>query len=329
MVKVLSPLESSDENTKLTIVLVSYNKPQLTLDCLQALMASVSALSVVVVLVDNASTESPVLRINETFPDVRVIVNDRNKGFGRANNQALGYAAGPFVLLLNTDAFVAEDSVGKAIAYMEAHPRCGILGVRLVGRDGSLQPSCRYFPTPCNLFLSRTGLNKVFKKVRTVDDMAWDHANVRQCDWVPGCFYLVRREVIDQVGLFDPRYFLYYEEVDHCFAARKAGWDVTYFPDTTVVHLGGESAATIGELTPAGRQLEALDMESELLYFRKNHGLAAAVGSLLLGTAAEALNLAKRLARWRRPFGFRSTHLRVSKLWNIGLRTQLGARPIH
>jgi hypothetical protein len=329
MVKMLSPLESSDEDTKLTIVLVSYNKPKLTVDCLQALMASVSALSVVVVLVDNASTESPVLGINETFPDVRVIVNDRNKGFGRANNQALGYAEGPFVLLLNTDAFVAEDSVGKAIAYMEGHPRCGILGVKLVGHDGSLQPSCRYFPTPWNLFLSRTGLDKVFKTVRTVDDMAWDHANVRQCDWVPGCFYLVRREVIDQVGLFDPRYFLYYEEVDHCFAVKKAGWEVTYFPDTTVVHLGGESAATIGELTPAGRQLEALKMESELLYFRKNHGLAAAVGSLLLGTAAEALNLAKRLARWRRPFGFRSTHLLVSKLWNIAFRTRLGARPIH
>jgi len=99
---------------------------------------------------------------------------------------------------------------------MDSHPQTGILGVKLLGRDGVLQPSCRYFPTPWNLFLTKTGLNKLFRNIKLVDDMAWSHDAVRDCDWVPGCYYLIRREVIDQVGLFDPRYFLYYEEVDHC-----------------------------------------------------------------------------------------------------------------
>ncbi|POZ99712.1 glycosyltransferase family 2 protein, partial [Pseudomonas sp. MWU12-2312b] len=110
---------------------------------------------------------------------------------------------------------------------------------------GDLQPSCRYFPTPLNVFMARTGLERFFPGVKKVDDMTWDHNSVRECDWVPGCYYLIRREVIDQVGLFDPRYFLYYEEVDHCKRVKQAGWKVVYYPHTTVVHIGGESAKSV------------------------------------------------------------------------------------
>ena len=84
---------------------------------------------------------------------------------------------------------------------------------------------------------------------------------------------LVRREVIDKVGLFNPRYFHYYEEVVHCLSAKRAGWDVVFYPDTTVIHLGGESAKSEGDITLSGRQIKALQIESELLYFRKNHGV--------------------------------------------------------
>ena len=117
-------------------------------------------------------------------------------------------------MLLNTDAFVASDTLEKTIAYMDQHPDCGVLGVRLEGREGDLQPCCRYFPTPLNVFIARTGLKRLFPGVKLVDEMNWDHNSVRECDWLPGCYYLVRREVLDQVGLFDPRYFLYYEEVE-------------------------------------------------------------------------------------------------------------------
>src|SRR6185295_15001358 len=112
--------------------------------------------------------------------------------------------------------------------------------------------------------------------------MSWDHASVRLCDWVPGCFYLVRRELIERIGLFDPRYFLYCEEVDHCRAVRKAGWDVVYFPFTQVTHLGGESALSEGALNPTSRQIVPLQIESELLYFRKHHGLSGVLVAVLL-----------------------------------------------
>jgi len=228
---------------------------------------------------------------------VELIENKVNVGFARANNQALPHARGRYLLLLNTDAFIAPDTLQKTLEFMDTHPRCGVLGVKLVGRDGALQPSCRYFPTPWNVFLTTTGLKRYFPRTRLVDDMAWDHASVRECDWVPGCYYLIRREVIDQIGLFDPRYFLYCEEVDYCRAVRKAGWSVVYYPFTQVVHIGGESAETVGPLTSAGRQISTLQIESELLYFRKHHGLTGVLAAVQLSLLADTLSAGNALVR--------------------------------
>jgi N-acetylglucosaminyl-diphospho-decaprenol L-rhamnosyltransferase len=275
-------------------IIVSYNTEGLLGECIGKLRAASQNLQVDITFVDNASKDQSVDVIRREFGDCPLIVNTQNVGFGRANNQALALVRGRYVLLLNTDAFVAPDTLTKTVAYMDAHPQCGILGVRLQGRDGELQPCCRYFPTPWNAFLQRTGLNRLLKGVRMVDDMGWAHDTVRSCDWVVGCYYLVRKEVIEQVGLFDPRYFLYCEEVDHCFAAKKAGWDVVFYPHTTVVHLGGESAKSDGTITQSGRQLDVLQVESELLYFRKNHGLGAVVGSVFLTVVADGINLFKR-----------------------------------
>ena len=186
---------------------------------------------------------------------------------------------GRYVLLLNTDAFVSPDTLVKTISFMDQNSRCGILGVKLVGEDGSLQPSCRFFPTPWNVFVAANGLARYFPKTKLVDDMTWDHRTTRQCDWVPGCFYLVRKEVVDQIGLFDPRFFLYCEEVDHCRRARDAGWIVTFYADTQVVHIGGESAKTDPAFTSASRQIAPLQVESELLYFRKHYGLLGLIES--------------------------------------------------
>lgn len=284
-------------------IIVSYNTENLLRECMAKLRTTTQGLAGDIIFVDNASKDSSVDVIRSDFSDCRLIANAQNVGFGRANNQAVPFAEGRYVLLLNTDAFVAPDTLVKTVAYMDAHPKCGILGVRLVGRDGVLQPSCRYFPTVWNTFLLRTGLDKFFTSVRMVDDLAWAHDEVRSCDWVVGCYYLVRREVIQQVGLFDPRYFLYFEEVDHCFAAKKAGWEIVFYPHTTVIHLGGESAKSDGSITESGRQLEALQVESELLYFRKNHGAALAWVNVVLTVLADWINVLKRVVRLTRPFG--------------------------
>lgn len=308
-------------------IIVSYNTASLLPEAMNCLDVASQRLAVETLFIDNASKDNSVEIIHAQFPGCRLIVNTTNVGFGRANNQALPFATGRYVLLLNTDAFVAPDTLTQTLAYMDANPRCGILGVRLVGRDGVLQPCCRYFPTPWNTFLLRTGLNRVFTGVQMVDEMDWDHASVRQCDWVVGCYYLVRKELIDQIGLFDPRYFLYFEEVDHCFAAKKAGWDVVFYPHTTVVHIGGESAKSEGVITPGGRQLEALQVESELLYFRKNLGLLALLASLLLTTLADAIGVTKRLLKRKRPVGFLDAWQHTRLVWSLWRRTRWATQP--
>jgi N-acetylglucosaminyl-diphospho-decaprenol L-rhamnosyltransferase len=317
---------SSLERPDVTVVLVSYNTAHLLEPVFASLKAASGNLNLQVIVIDNASRDDSVTVLGTRYPDVELIGNEANIGFARANNQALPHAHGRYLLLLNTDAFVAADTLQKTVEFMDKHLQCGVLGVKLVGRDGSLQPSCRYFPTPWNIFLTTTGLRRFFPGTRLVDDMTWDHASVRECDWVPGCYYLIRRQVIEQVGLFDPRYFLYCEEVDHCRAVRKAGWSVVYYPFTQVVHIGGESAESEGPLTSAGRQISALQIESELLYFRKHHGVPGVLAALILSLVADTLSAGKALIR-----RFDTTRAALAMkhswtvLWSL-LRTRLATR---
>jgi N-acetylglucosaminyl-diphospho-decaprenol L-rhamnosyltransferase len=284
----------------LTTVIVSYNTKALLDPCLEALKTSCEEVGRCdVILVDNASRDGSAEHVEKHYPEVRLIRSGGNLGFGRANNLALPHFEAPFMLLLNTDAFVERDSIGKALRFMQTTPECGILGVRLIGRNGDVQPSCRYFPTPLNVFLGRMGLGRRFPGVRLIDGAEWAPPETRECDWVPGCFYLIRREVIEQVGLFDPRYFLYYEEVDHCLAAQRAGWKIMFMPDTTVVHIGGESAKSDSKLTTGGRQIDRISMESAMLYFRKNFGLSTVLAHLGLELLADAVLATKAILKRR------------------------------
>jgi hypothetical protein len=311
----------------ISVILVSYNTIEMTKKSLNLLLSSIHKLQMKVIVVDNDSKDRSADQLKQEYPDISLIENKKNVGFGRANNQALPYIDSRYVLLLNTDAFVEPDSIAKTVQFMDENPECGILGVKLTGRDGVLQPSCRYFPTPWNIFLNRTGLKRIFKSTKLMDDMHWDHASVRDCDWVPGCYLLIRKEVIDQVGLFDPRYFLYYEEIDLCFAAKKAGWHVTYFPDTTVIHIGGESAKSQGQITSSGRQIESMQIESELLYFRKNHGLIPVIFNILLNSLADSIQILKDLVKLRPP-RWRFVQISHSILvWNLFFSTHMGKKP--
>jgi N-acetylglucosaminyl-diphospho-decaprenol L-rhamnosyltransferase len=288
---------STDDHTDLTVVVVNYKTAHLLYRMFAALEAAKGGLTLQVIVVDNASHDGSVEILRAQFPGVELIENSNNVGFGRANNQTLPLVRGRYLLLLNTDAVVSPDTLQKTVEFMDSHPGCGVLGAKLVGPDGLLQPSCRYFPTPWNVFLTRTGLDRFFPGTRLVDDMSWDHTSARECDWVPGCYYLVRREVIERVGLFDPRYFLYYEEVDHCRAVRQAGWSVIYYPNTQVLHIGGESAVSEGPLTDAGRQLSLPQIESELLYFRKHYGVTGIVAAVFLGMLGDIMKVCNSLVR--------------------------------
>ncbi|VVO02403.1 glycosyltransferase family 2 protein [Pseudomonas fluorescens] len=311
----------------LDVLVVNYNTAKLLQPMFDALRQSNSADLTRYLVVDNASADNSLERLESVCPEALLLVNENNVGFGRANNQLVEHLQGKYALLINTDAFVAADTLKKTLDYMEAHPDCGVLGVRLVGREGDLQPSCRYFPTPLNVFLSRTGLERFFPVVKRVDDMDWDHASVRECDWVPGCYYLIRREVIDQIGLFDPRYFLYYEEVDHCKRVKQAGWKVVYYPDTTVVHIGGESAKTVVELNAVSRQIPKMQIESELLYFRKHHGLPGLALHMFLVCLGDLILALKALLKGRGRAAINACWQHTRATWALLRETQFATQP--
>ncbi|SHH49752.1 glycosyltransferase family 2 protein [Bradyrhizobium erythrophlei] len=318
---------SSHDVPEVSVVVINYNTGYLLDRMFAALEAAKASLRIEFIVVDNASTDNSIEILENKYPSVTLIKNPMNVGFGRANNQAIPHIRGRYILLLNTDAFVASDTLEKTVAFMSDHPRCGVLGVKLVGGDGALQPSCRYFPTPWNVFLERSGLSRLFPNHRLVDDMSWDHASVRQCDWVPGCYYLARTEVIREVGLFDPRYFLYYEEVDHCRAVRAAGWQVIYYPFTEVVHIGGESAKTDGAITRVGRQISMLQIESELLYFRKYFGVSGVLANVALSMLADVLSIIKRTLKTFRIREASSALKHMSAMLKVLVATRFALRP--
>ena len=311
----------------LDVLVVNYNTADLLQPMFSALRQSTRLDQVRYLVVDNASADNSLECLAQVCPEAFLLANQNNVGFGRANNQLVEHLQGKYALLLNTDAFVAADTLSKTVDYMEAHPDCGVLGVRLVGREGDLQPSCRYFPTPLNIFIARTGLGRFFPGVKMVDDMTWDHASVRECDWLPGCYYLIRREVIEQVGLFDPRYFLYYEEVDHCKRVKQAGWKVVYYPDTTVVHIGGESAKSVVELNVVSRQITTLQIESELLYFRKHHGRLGLVVHMLLVSLGDLILALKALLKGRGWAAMQACWQHARVTWALLRDTKLASQP--
>lgn len=310
----------------MSVIIVSYNTESLLAPVLKALEAGQGELRLQVIVVDNASRDGSVEFLKKEFPNVELVQNPVNEGFGRANNLALPMIRGRYVLLLNPDAFVSSATLSKSVKFMDENDRCGVMGVKLIGEDGALKPSCCYFPTPWNVALKMTRLDGFFPNTRFVEDMSWDHASVRACDWVPGCYYMVRRVVIETVGLFDPRFFLYCEDVDHCCRVRDAGWDVIYYPFSQVVHIGGQSAKAFDGPTDDNRQVPTLFTESWLLYLRKHHGLAGMLSIAFLTILADVSAAFKRtILRDKKQARERLKHAQL--VFRILRDTRLASRP--
>jgi hypothetical protein len=309
-----------------SVIIVNYNTAHLLPRNLAALEAGCGQLGVQVIVVDNASRDQSVEFLRREFPNVELIVNPTNIGFGRANNQALSRVRGRYVLLLNADAFVSTDTLPKTVSFMDDHPRSGVLGVRLVDENGLAQPSCFYFPTPWRFFLGTSRLDRVIERLPFV---AQSGCSLHACDWVRGCYYLIRREVIETLGLFDPRYFLYYEEVDHCRSLRDSGWEVTYYPYAPVMHVGGESAKFDGRVLDSSRQISILHAESQLLYFRKHHGVSGVLASAFMTTITDVARAVKRMFFVRNLDQGRAA---IDHCWlviKLLIATRAGSRPIH
>lgn len=226
------------------MVIVNWNTRSEISDCLRSVLTSDVAVPEVVV-VDNASSDGSVAMVQGDFPTVKLIRNDDNLGFAKASNQGIKVCKGRYVLLLNPDCVVHPGAFTELVRFGDANPDVGIFGIRILNSDGTVFGSCRRFPTLAagifrNAILARLFPNNPYIKEYLMAD--WDHSEVAEVDWVSGAALVARREMLDQIGVLDERFFMYCEDVDIAYRAKQAGWKVMYFPGATVVHLRARSS---------------------------------------------------------------------------------------
>jgi GT2 family glycosyltransferase len=263
-----------------SVVIVSFNTLEVLQQCLLAVYREARSLRVQIIVVDNASTDGSPEMLEREFPDVVLIRSKVNLGFGPANNLGFQSALGRYILLLNSDAFLTSAALERSVAHMDAHPRVGLGGGRLIGRDGSWQPSARMFPTILDNLIGLSGLAARFPRSRLLGrvDRTWaNQGEAAEVDWVPGAYSIIRAEALAAAGPFDPRFFLYFEEVDLCKRLKGKGYSIWYWPDVAIVHIGGESSRQLKslELSRSGTQLILWNLRSKLLYYRKHSALRA------------------------------------------------------
>lgn len=297
----------------LSVIIVSYNVKYYVEQCLLSLFRATEGIECEVFVVDNHSRDESVEFLQERFPSVNFVASNHNLGFARANNFAIRQSTGRYVLLLNPDTIVAEDSISSVIGFMDSHPKAGCAGVRMLKTDGSdAMESRRGMPTPMTAFYKMSGLCSRFPKSRRfahyyMSYLPWDEAS--KIEIVSGAFCMLRREAIDKVGLLDEDFFMYGEDIDLSYRILKGGFENWYVP-TRILHYKGESTQK------SSFRYVHVFYDAMFIFFRKHYGHLSVLLSIpvkaaiyLKATAA----LLKMLARKaRRSVGFSDREDRVA-----------------
>jgi hypothetical protein len=268
---------SSNEVSCIDIVIVNWNSGVLLQKCIAALDRSTVAGKVRIVIVDNASVDGSVDRLSATRLEVVLLRNDTNVGFAAASNVGAARCDAEYIVFLNPDVRVRQDTLSRILEFLNdnSNTAVGVVGIQLVDGDDCIQRTCARKPTVVALLLRALFLDRVVPWfVPSHFLIEWDHGDTRQVDQVMGACLVVRRAAFLQIGGFDQRYFLYYEDLDLCLTAWSTGWKVTYFPGAVAEHTGGGSTGKI-----KCRRIFYLAC-SRLKYTQKWHGSLAA---MLLG----------------------------------------------
>jgi len=232
----------------ISIIVVNYNTKDLLIDCVRSIYASLRAnrLKAEIIVVDNASSDASVEVVKNEFSGVRVIENNENHGFARANNQGIMVAKGRYVLLLNSDTIVLNDCLSKVLEFADDTPSAGIVGCKVLNPDHSLQFSCFHQPNFLTelVFFTKTIIKNFWDPITYFKYMKyWKHNSVKEVAWLSGCFLLIRRNVFDLVGLLEEAYFMYKEDVEFCYRIRKkTNLKIFYYPYASIIHLKGASS---------------------------------------------------------------------------------------
>lgn len=230
---------------KLSIVIVNYNVRYFIEQCLHSVEKAISGIDAEVFVVDNNSVDGSVELIAAKFPKVKLMANKENTGFSKANNQAIRQATGEYILILNPDTVLEHDTLHKCVAFMDEHPDAGGLGIKMVDGKGKFLPeSKRGLPTPLVAFYKIFGLSALFPKSKTFGKYHLgylDNNKTHEVEILSGAFMMMRREVLDKVGLLDETFFMYGEDIDLSYRILKGGYKNYYYPEARIIHYKGES----------------------------------------------------------------------------------------
>jgi GT2 family glycosyltransferase len=253
----------------ISVVIVVWNAKKYVLDCLESLSRHCAGLDLEVIIVDNASTDGTPELVERRFPDFKLIRNSENLGFAKANNIGIQASSGEYICLVNSDVKFTGDCISPMMRYLIANPDVSMLGPKMLAANGEVRRSTMRFPTVWNQFCRSLGLDLAVKGSHIFGGLLmadFDHQSTRPVEVLAGWFLMVRRSAVQRVGLLDPQFFIYGEDVDWCYRFRQAGEQVLFFADGEAIHYGGASSSH----APLRFYLE--QYFANFQYWRKHHG---------------------------------------------------------
>lgn len=260
------------ESIDLTIIIVNWNVKPILEICLDSIFTQTKGISYEVIVVDNASTNGSrefLKTIRKKYGNLKVILNKRNLGFARASNQALKMAKGTYILFLNPDTEILDNALFKSVEFMNKHKDVGILGVKLLDNNKKIQPSVRSFPTFASQALILLKLHHLLPRLPVLKRYFlynFNYQKLQEVDQVMGAFLMTRKKIINEIGGFDEKFFLWFEEVDFCKRVKEKKWKIVYNPEISILHFGHQS---FRQVIPFDKQ--KIYNKSVITYFKKHH----------------------------------------------------------
>ena len=296
-----------------TVVIISYNVAELLNKCITSIKRETNC-SHEIIVVDNNSKDNSVEMLKTYHPDVRLIQNEMNVGFAKANNQAFKKAKGRYLLMLNPDTIVLDSAIDKLVKFMDEHPGIGACGPKNLNPDMTLQHNCHHFPTLYTRLVEHLQLTRFFPRTKVFgrEHMTyWDYNEIKEVDWITGCSLLIRKKALDQVGLLDEKYFMYTEETDLCFRLKKAKWKTVFYPLAAIIHYGGQSALSQNKEKVFAKSIITYLFTTRYYFFKKHYGYTSYIILKIIDFLYYSLIFIKNIFRFDR--NIRKVKLEQSK----------------
>jgi hypothetical protein len=281
-------IASQTGSARVSVVIVVWNAKNYVLECLASLREHCAGVCSEVIVVDNASTDGTPEMVAELYPEFRLIRNSENLGFAKANNIGIAQSSGDYICLVNSDVKFLDDCISPMIEYLSQNPMVGMVGPKMLATDGRVWRSTMRFPTIWNHFSRALGLDIAFRGSRRFGGLLmsdFDHRTTAPVEVLNGWFVAVRRTAMERVGLLDPQFFMYGEDVDWCYRFHQAGEGVVFFAEAGAIHYGGASSAH----APLRFYLELY--RATWQYWRKHHGALAQASFLAAFAVHHSLRL--------------------------------------